>query len=189
MSLFLPCLGADGNLPKVKRLLAEWADPNTPNTAKGGHPPLHAVLLRPQGLQPVHLDIVRALVDMDADLTLTTTMPAGETPRTFTLVHSALHSKSGTALKILAAAGLEHDGKPLSEVLEAEALRSEDPAVWSLLAPLEEQGVRLLDESLAWSLPDILALGATAGQVKALHQKAGLCTCNHAATAQDLTDQ
>ncbi|CAE7708352.1 unnamed protein product [Symbiodinium sp. CCMP2456] len=165
----------DGNLPKVKQLLVDWADPNTPNTAKDGHPPLHAALLRPQGLQPVHLDIVRALVDMDADLTLTTTMPDGAVPSTFTLVHSALYSKSGKALKMLATAGLEHDGKPLSELLEAEALQSEDPPVWSLLAPLEEQGVAMLDASLV-SLPDILVLGATAGQVKALHQKAGLET-------------
>ncbi|CAE7228629.1 unnamed protein product, partial [Symbiodinium necroappetens] len=168
---------ADGNLPKVKQLLAEWADPNTPNTAKDGHPPLHAVLLRPQGLQPVHLDIVRALVDMDADLTLTTTMPAGESRRTFTLVHSALHSKSGQALKILAAAGLEHDGKPLSQVLEAEALRSEEQeeSIWSLLGPLKEERVRLLDASLV-TVGEMLALGATPGQVKALHHKAGLET-------------
>ena len=159
----------------MKQLLSEWADPNTPSSAKDGHPPLHAVLLRPQGLQPVHLDIVRALVDMDADLTLTTTMPAGETRCTFTLLHSALHSKSGKALKILAAAGLRHDGKPLSEVLEAEALRSEDPSVWSLLASLEEERVGLLDAS-GVSLGEMLALGATAAQVKALHQKAGLET-------------
>ncbi|CAE7876680.1 unnamed protein product, partial [Symbiodinium necroappetens] len=169
----------DGNLPKVKQLLAEWADPNTPSSAKDGHPPLHAVLLRPQGLQPVHLDIVRALVDMDANLSLTTTMPAGEISRTFTLVHSALHSKSGQALKILAAAGLRHGGKLLREVLDQKTMQSEEqePSIWSLLASWEEEErVRLLDESLAWSLPDILALGATPGQVKALHQKAGLET-------------
>eukprot|EP00439_Symbiodinium_sp_Y106_P030560 s7463_g3.t1 len=59
---------------------------------------------------------------MDADLTLSTTMAAGEAPHTFTLLHSALHSKSGKALKILVSAGLRHDGKPLSEMLETEAM-------------------------------------------------------------------
>ncbi|CAE7515780.1 ACBP4 [Symbiodinium sp. CCMP2592] len=102
--------GADGNLAKVQQLLAEWADPNTPSSAKDGHPPLHAVLLRPQGHQPVHFEILRALLDMDADLGVTTAMPAGETPRTLTLLHCALHSKSGKAVKMLAAAGLQHEG-------------------------------------------------------------------------------
>ncbi|CAE7649093.1 unnamed protein product [Symbiodinium sp. CCMP2456] len=147
----------DGNLPKLKQLLAEWADPNSASTAKDGHAPLHAVLLRPKGLQPVHLDIVRALVDMDADLTLPTTMSAGETVRTFTLLHSVLHSKSGKALKILAAAGLPHDGKLLSEVLDA------------------ERRVGLLDESLV-SVGEMLEMGATPAQIKALHKKAGLET-------------
>ncbi|CAE7721508.1 unnamed protein product [Symbiodinium sp. CCMP2592] len=167
--------GADGNLAKVKQLLAEWADPNTPSSAKDGHPPLHAVLLRPQGLQPVHFEILRALVDMDADLGLTTAMPAGETPRTFTLLHSALHSKSGKALKMLATAGLRHDGRLLSKVLDSEALRSEEPSVWSLLAAVEEERVQMLDWSLV-SVGEMLELGATPGQVKALCRRAGLET-------------
>ncbi|CAE7515745.1 unnamed protein product [Symbiodinium sp. CCMP2592] len=167
--------GADGNLAKVQQLLAEWADPNTPSSAKDGHPPLHAVLLRPQGLQPVHFEILRALVDMDADLGLTTEMPAGETPCTFTLLHSALHSKSSKALKMLAAAGLRHDGKPLSEVLDADEMQSEEPSVWSLLAPLKEQRVQLLDWSLV-SVGEMLELGATPGQVKALCKQAGIET-------------
>ncbi|CAE7721494.1 unnamed protein product [Symbiodinium sp. CCMP2592] len=166
---------ADGNLPKVQQLLAEWADPNTPSSAKDGHPPLHAVLLRPQGLQPVHFEILRALLDLDADLGVTTAMAAGETPRTFTLLHCALHSKSGKALKMLAAAGLRHDGKPLSEGLDSEALRSEEPSVWSMLAFLEEQRVQLLDWSLV-SVGEMLELGATPGEVKALHNQAGLET-------------
>ncbi|CAE7485465.1 unnamed protein product [Symbiodinium sp. CCMP2592] len=166
---------ADGNLAKVKQLLAEWADPNTPSSAKDGHPPLHAVLLRPQGLQPVHFEILRALVDMDADLGLTTEMAAGETPCTFALLHSALHSKSGKALKMLAAAGLRHEGKPLSQVLDPDELRSEEPSVWSMLAPLEEQRVQLLDASLV-SVGEMLELGATPGQVKGLHKRAGLQT-------------
>ena len=69
---------------------------------------------------------------MDADLTLSTTMAAGEAPHTFTLLHSALHSKSGKALKILVSAGLRHDGKPLSEMLETEAMLDVQsfPAIW-----------------------------------------------------------
>ena len=170
-SLFLRCRGADGNLAKVQQLLAEWADPNTPSSAKDGHPPLHAVLLRPQGLQPVHFEIVKTLVDMDADLTVTTTVAAAETPRTFTLLHSALHSKSGKVLKMLVDAGLRHDGKPLSELLDSDEMQSEEPSLWSLLAPLEEQRVQLLDSSVV-SVGEILELGATPGQVKVLHKRA-----------------
>ncbi|CAE7485487.1 unnamed protein product [Symbiodinium sp. CCMP2592] len=158
---------ADGNLAKVKQLLTEWADPNTTSSAKDGHPPLHAVLLRPQGLQPVHFEILKALLDMDADLGVTTAMPAGETPRTFTLLHCALHSKSSKALKILVAAGLRHEGKPLSQVLDPDELRSEEPSVWSMLAPMGERRVHLLDESLV-SVGEMLELGATPSQVKAL---------------------